>query len=403
MKAASNPQSKQRRDFLRAQRKMQKTSVRPKFKLGDMVVYADDPIRGGEVSFIGEYDDHLGGYRYKVLEADGTRHWWNETTMKKAKKAKKAKKSNPDRAGRRMKTASNPAPKRPSGKRYDATEEAIEAYVKAEADADLAMRLSELGDEDLNELDRLGWASQSAVAVAKVGAEEAVNGEILVPRYYEEQLGIQKDVRHPVRWSQAKFDTPLWKWLKAQGYEKTERGGAWPSDSSHEIERSSMAARLGGTPEERAWIQTVTDELIDRGRLSGGRKLIYGPQSDGKIEIYAKRTATDFSRSANPAKPRAKPRTRTKKIVDFCGYTLHIDDGHLTVEREAIDTSTPGDYGYDLHGQPDQGGLYHMFKMVPSGDVVDAAERDRRLSSRKARSGNPRHRELADRLARGGD
>lgn len=39
---------------------------------------------------------------------------------------------------------------------------------------------------------------------------------------------------------------------------------------------------------------------------------------------------------------------------------------------QAIDTRTPGDYGADPIG----GG---MFRMVPSGDVVDFAERCRRL------------------------
>lgn len=40
--------------------------------------------------------------------------------------------------------------------------------------------------------------------------------------------------------------------------------------------------------------------------------------------------------------------------------------------RRAIDTNKPGDYGADPMGDG-------TFRMVPSGDIVDAAERDKRL------------------------
>jgi len=188
--------------------------------------------------------------------------------------------------------------------RYDDTVDAIQTYVQSHADADLAMRLSTLNDMDMIELEKAGWDDQGAIAVARVGDEEAVNGEILVPRYYEEQLGIHKDVRHPVRWSQAQFSTPLHKWLKANGYAETDRGGNWPSDESIEIEVSSMAAHLGGTPEERKWIRQVTEYLIERNKLSGGDrgKTIYGAPSNGKIKVYAQRTATDNPSRGKPAR-----------------------------------------------------------------------------------------------------
>lgn len=91
---------KERRDFLKAQREMQATSARPKFDLGDRIVYTEDPRFTGTVDFIGPYDSDLGGYRYKVLEADGTRKWWNETTMKRARgrnNTKAPRSSNPHR------------------------------------------------------------------------------------------------------------------------------------------------------------------------------------------------------------------------------------------------------------------------------------------------------------------
>lgn len=65
--------------------RMAVAAPQPKFKLGDKVKDKDGS-REGEVSFVGEYDDHLGGYRYKVVEKDGTRKNWNETSMIKARR-----------------------------------------------------------------------------------------------------------------------------------------------------------------------------------------------------------------------------------------------------------------------------------------------------------------------------
>lgn len=54
------------------------------------------------------------------------------------------------------------------------------------------------------------------------------------------------------------------------------------------------------------------------------------------------------------------------------GYTLDMEDhGHLV--RETIKPREPGkDYGCDPLGDG-------TFRMVPSGDIVDEAERKRRL------------------------
>ena len=49
--------------------------------------------------------------------------------------------------------------------------------------------------------------------------------------------------------------------------------------------------------------------------------------------------------------------------------------GKLT--RQTVDTSAPGDYGADPIGNG-------LFRMVPSGDVVDYEERKRRLAKIKA-------------------
>jgi hypothetical protein len=52
------------------------------------------------------------------------------------------------------------------------------------------------------------------------------------------------------------------------------------------------------------------------------------------------------------------------------GYEI-AEDGSILHNRP-IDTTRPGDYGCDP--LPDG-----MFRMVPSGDVVDAVEKNRRL------------------------
>lgn len=62
---------------------------KPKFKLGDKVKDKDGS-REGEVSFVGQYDEYINQYRYKVKEKSGKRHTWNEGSMIKAEKSNPA-------------------------------------------------------------------------------------------------------------------------------------------------------------------------------------------------------------------------------------------------------------------------------------------------------------------------
>jgi len=55
----------------------------PKFRIGDLVERIDNPKSHGKVSFIGQYDEVIGGYRYKVLESSGSRIYWNEGSMRR--------------------------------------------------------------------------------------------------------------------------------------------------------------------------------------------------------------------------------------------------------------------------------------------------------------------------------
>lgn len=66
-------------------------------------------------------------------------------------------------------------------------------------------------------------------------------------------------------------------------------------------------------------------------------------------------------------------RLRDMERPTVLGYEL--DRETLTPIRRTIDTAQPGDYGADPIGDG-------TFRMVPSGDIVDRAERDRRLGVR---------------------
>ncbi len=62
----------------------------PKFKVGDKVEDIEkENRRRGEVSFIGSYDDVIDGYRYRVLESNGSRVYWNEGNMQKIKRSRR--------------------------------------------------------------------------------------------------------------------------------------------------------------------------------------------------------------------------------------------------------------------------------------------------------------------------
>jgi hypothetical protein len=67
--------------------------------------------------------------------------------------------------------------------------------------------------------------------------------------------------------------------------------------------------------------------------------------------------------------------TKGEKIVRelrFAGYEFTSSSEGTTIRRETVRTDLPGDYGADPLGDG-------TFRMVPSGDIVDFAERNRRL------------------------
>lgn len=78
----TDPPRHGRRAFLDAQRRMRGSDPEPRFKVGDHVE-RDDGSMTGVVTYIGQYDELIGGYRYKVQEPSGVRLFWNETSMRK--------------------------------------------------------------------------------------------------------------------------------------------------------------------------------------------------------------------------------------------------------------------------------------------------------------------------------
>ena len=79
--------------------------------------------------------------------------------------------------------------------------------------------------------------------------------------------------------------------------------------------------------------------------------------------------------------------TRKKKAPDRPSYDTSTGAGQKRLMQESVGleyvsprriATAPGDYGADPLG-PDEGGVFR-WRMVPSGDVVDKAEHDRRLT-----------------------
>jgi len=74
-----------------------------------------------------------------------------------------------------------------------------------------------------------------------------------------------------------------------------------------------------------------------------------------------------------PNRWRESDKLRNQARPTVLGHEL--DPATLTPIRRHVDTQTPGDYGADPLGDG-------MFRMIPSGDIVDTTERDCRLVGR---------------------
>jgi hypothetical protein len=74
-------------------------------------------------------------------------------------------------------------------------------------------------------------------------------------------------------------------------------------------------------------------------------------------------TAREIIRGAKAKKTRE---------LHFAGYDFMSGPKGTIIHREFVDRGSPGDYGADPLGNG-------LFKMFPSGDIVDLEERNRRL------------------------
>jgi hypothetical protein len=83
-------------------------------------------------------------------------------------------------------------------------------------------------------------------------------------------------------------------------------------------------------------------------------------------------TISEANQNEVEMKNMAKQRERYMTVLG--GYKLDMRD-HGRLVRDQIDLNKTGDYGCDPVGDG-------TFKMVPSGDIVDLAERNRRLETR---------------------
>ena len=80
-----------------------------------------------------------------------------------------------------------------------------------------------------------------------------------------------------------------------------------------------------------------------------------------------------------PKLTKRKPPTRRE--LDFAGYKFTTGPEGTTIHRgPPIDISASGDYGADPLGDG-------KFRMVPSGDVVDGTEKERRLTRYRTDAG----------------
>ena len=64
-----------------------------------------------------------------------------------------------------------------------------------------------------------------------------------------------------------------------------------------------------------------------------------------------------------------------RRELTFAGYTFTSGPSGTIIPRTTIDLKASGDYGADPIGDG-------TFRMVPSGDIVDYAERCRRLQKK---------------------
>lgn len=161
------------------------------------------------------------------------------------------------------------------------------------ANEDAAQSHSNLWDQDMIDLEELGYDDQSAFKVAWFGDAVGVNGELTTTRGFATETGVNpewaKDAR-VIMWADVAHK--LFDWLKSNGYVVVDRlSGAWPGGSEAEIQLDFVAQRVRqqmtdelpeGMPRDEA--ERIIQELLEHGY--GGR-YAYWSSDSGEIETWA--------------------------------------------------------------------------------------------------------------------
>ena len=130
---------------------------------------------------------------------------------------------------------------------------------------------------------------------------------------------------------------------------------------------AAMRERFG-IDADTAW--AITYKLMNYEAPGGGRGVKRGRPEQVVDNVLRERGDTHgHARAPKPEKHRE---------LHFAGYDFTSGPSGTTIHRGTIRTDAPGDYGSDPLGDG-------RFRMVPSGDIVDFDEMNRRLAARRTR------------------
>jgi hypothetical protein len=173
---------------------------------------------------------------------------------------------------------------------YDEIKSDIDGYINTQANLDAAAGHSYLGDQDMLDLEDLGYEDQSAVKVATFGNwDTAINSDVLVSPGWYEILDL-KPSKHPQLWSEAETKDGynagygMVRWLEDNGFERIDRlSGAWPGGSEMEIPGDAI---VEGVVLDGKWSDPQVEFVYNR--EYEGARYVYWTSDSGDIDTYAK-------------------------------------------------------------------------------------------------------------------
>jgi hypothetical protein len=191
---------------------------------------------------------------------------------------------------------------------YDDIKDAIEEQLERLANIDAAVAWSTIDDQTMMDLEEDGWDDQSAIMIADVGYETVVNGDPLVPPYFEKELKLKRS-KHPKQWREhenSKGENAaylLGGWLVKNGYQKLSTGGGKVFSEEQEIQFSFVVDEV---MQENKQFKLADVGLVVEDMFGTGDYTYWG-SSDGDTELWAKP-----ARANNPKIASGKKRNRPK-------------------------------------------------------------------------------------------